>query len=303
MRARSLLLAGLVLSSCQFATDFNVTYDGDGPPTAAALSDFEFGIDHRDDVVVDDLEWLGDHVENGPNDRCTGPTTKRTIERGVRAQGFNDDWIYVCVPGGDPAKAHVMTSIGDTSGYSIGSFTPAEVSTDVTEVRWDVNITDLGLRQWTEVKIVPVDAFDFEDLPCAHDLPCDNSEHGDLGSVGTSFFDHRLAIHNGTELADNGVVWGSPFFQSGDPAVSDLAERRSHIFADNGDGTLSFSIEQADGSFYEFTMPGAFPSGPVRVVFSDHNYTPNKDTAAGFPDGDGDGIADYTWHWDNIAIS
>ena len=76
------------------------------------------------------------------------------------------------MPGGDVAKAHVMTSIGDTSGYSIGAFAPKQVFTGVREVRWDVNQTDLGDRQFTEVAIIPVDKFDFDKMPCNASLPC-----------------------------------------------------------------------------------------------------------------------------------
>ena len=306
MRTLTALAAALAVlaTSCQFATDFRHTYDADGPLTSADLgADFEVGIYHRDDVLVDMASWPGDHVATGPDGECSGPSEKRTIERGERSEGFNDDWIYVCVPGGDPAKTHVMTSIGDTSGYSIGAFAPATTFTDVDEVRWAVNITDLGTRQWTEVKVIPAGAFDFQNLPCAVEwLPCDTSDHGDLGSVGTTFFNHEVGIHDGSELVTHWATWGGPWLHPDDPALSDLRERREHVFRDNGDGTLTFAIEQADGSFFELTTAGAFPDGDVRVVFADHNYTPNKDLPGGFPDGDGDGQADYTWHWDDIVV-
>ena len=41
---------------------------------------------------------------------------------------------------------------------------------------------------------------------------------------------------------------------------------------DNGDGTVTFT-----GAGVSITEQGSFPDGPVRVVFYDHNYTPDKD--------------------------
>jgi hypothetical protein len=182
-----------------------------------------------------------------------------------------------------------MTSIGDTSGYSIGAFTPNQTFTGVREVRWDVNITDLGLRQFTEVKVIPSNRFNFQDLPCAIDLPCSTSDVGDLGAVAASFFNHVMHIHNGSSLIKDDVNW----FRSSpnDPALSSVVIRRTQIFRDNGDGTLTFGVEREDGSFEELTVPGSFPEGPVRVVFADHNYTPTKADPSSF-----------TWHWDDIEI-
>ena len=144
------------------------------------MSRFEVGLYHRDDHVVSQLEWPGDHPVTGPDDECGSPFEKRVVHRGERSEGFNDEWIYRCVPFGDVAKAHVMTSIGDTSGYSIGAFSPDQVFTGVGEVRWDVNQTDLGARQWTEVAIIPADVFDFQNLPC------------DIGACGLTYKEIRL---------------------------------------------------------------------------------------------------------------
>ena len=258
----------------------------------ASMARFEFDIYHRDDHLVSNNEWFGDHVPTGPNDACTAPEEKRLITRGERSSDFNDDWIYRCAPGGDVAKAHMMTSIGDTSGYSIGAFTPTEVFSDVSEVRWDVNITELGDRQFPEVKIVPAAAFDFQDVPCAVDwLPCQTSTHGQLGSVGTSFFNHTPLINNGNSSAD-GEQWTKPWMSEGDPALTSIRIRRQHFFRDNGNGTLTLGIEREDGTFYQLTHNGSFPTGPVRVVFADHNYTPDKEET---PIG-------HTWHWDNLLV-
>ncbi len=286
-----------------FAEDFS----GDG-----SLERFDFGIYHRDDHVVETTSWLGDHASTGsdPSDPCglpdPNPDTvnpneldyKRVIERGDRATGFNDDWIYRCSPLGNRDLAHLMTSIGDTSGYSIGGFAPKQSFTGVTEVRWDVNITNLGNRQFPEIKLIPVDRFDFQNLPCAVEwLPCDTSTHSQLGSVGTSFFNDEMLIDAGSGI-DQGQKPSYGGWPETDPARDSIRTRRTHFFRDNGDGTLTFGIEQEDGSFNELTGPGAFPSGAVRVVFADHNYTPLKAVR----DGNVEGPITFTWHWDDIAI-
>lgn len=261
----------------------------------ASFGRFDTGIYHRDDWVVTETSWMGDHQPAGPNDNCGSPMEKRLIERGDRDQGFNQDWIYRCRPAGNAELAHLMTSIGDTSGYSIGAFTPTEVFNDVTEIRWDVNITDLGARQFPEVKVIPVDTFDFQNLPCSIEwLPCLTDTHADLGSVGTSFFHAEPAINNGTETV-KGYDWDSGWRDTGtDPARQSIKTRRTHFFRDNGDGTLTFGIEKEDGNFETISATGSFPSGDVRVVFADHNYTPRKDEPSDIT---------FTWHWDNIAIT
>jgi hypothetical protein len=255
---------------------------------------FETGIYHRDDWVVGETSWMGDHRSTGDNDACSSPMEKRVIERGNRADGFNQDWIYQCRPAGKAELAHLMTSIGDTSGYSIGAFAPIETFQNITEVRWEVNITDLGARQFPEVKIIPVDTFDFQNLPCSVEwLPCDTDSHAELGSVGTSFFHAEPAINTGDRFV-NSWDWDSEWRDTGtDPARDSITTRRTHFFRDNGDGTLTFGIEKEDGDFETVDAPGSFPDGEVKVVFADHNYTPRKDEPADIT---------FTWHWDDISI-
>ncbi len=261
-----------------------------------SLARFDFEIYHRDDFVnADNLTWPGDHAVVGPNDVCGPPEEKRVVNRGDRADGFNDEWIYRCAPGGDVGKAHLMTSIGDTSGYSIGAFAPKQSFRNVREVRWDVNITELGNRQFPEVKLIPVNTFDFQNLPCAIEwLPCDTDLHRQLGSLGVSFMNHEMTINDGNDSQSLTPRWGDHFLNPGDPAVDSIRIRRTHVFRDNGNGTLSFGIEQEDGSFHTVSRPGSFPTGPIRVVFADHNYTPLK-AENGRP-------STFTWHWDNLTV-
>lgn len=271
-----------------------------------SLDRFEVGIFHRDDFVVTSTSWFGDHAPTGPNDSCGPPEQVRLIERSDPS-----GWIYRCRPGGDVAAAHLMTAIGDTSGYSIGSFTPYETFEGIREVRWDVNMTDLGYRQFTEVKVIPEATFDTQQLPCAIDFPCDTPSHGALGSVGTSTFNGELHIHNGSQLSSQ--QYDTP----ADPALNEIRTRRTHFFRDNGDGTLTFGVERPDGSFQTHTANGSFPAGPVRVVFADHNYTPEKSVDEGQVNrticreaGKFEPSSSlsppclrYTWHWDDIEIT
>lgn len=279
-----------------------------------SMARFDFDVYHRDDSLVRVVEWPADHVSTGPNDLCGPPSESRTIVRGERDEGFNDDWIYRCVPGGDLEKAHVMTSIGHTSGYSIGAFTPKQAFQDIQEIRWDVNQTDLGARQWTEVTLIPVDTFDFENLPCLDGLPCSTVLHSDIGSVGTHWGGTRVRIIGTPDQAggynqsagergyrcqgcsrEPSMRFGEAYGVD-DPALTSVVIRRKNFFRDNGDGTLTWGYELEGGEFQEFTAPGSFPEGPVRVVFKDHNYTPLKSPSLLLPE------TTFTWHWDNIEI-
>jgi hypothetical protein len=102
------------------------------------LERFDHGIYHRDGVMIAQTSWSGDH-----DAACGPPETQRDVRRDVVDESF-----YLC-------RDHLMTSIGDTSGYSTGWFSPKQTFLGATEVSWDVNVTDLGVRQWWEVAIVP----------------------------------------------------------------------------------------------------------------------------------------------------
>ena len=85
-------------------------------------------------------------------------------------------------------------------------------------------------------------------------------------------------------------------YGAGDPALTSVAIRRSNYFRDNGDGTLTWGLVLEDGTPCKLARPGAFPAGPVRVVFKDHNYTPLKSPATLLD------VTTFTWHWDNIEV-
>ena len=181
-----------------------------------------------------------------------------------------------------------MTSMSDIDGYTILSFSPDQVFSDFSEVCWDVNVTDLGGRKWTQMLIVPEEAFQANDerldyiSPVTQDVDQTAVTMPD-GTLMYQNWDHAFRMYDGqTEtLVDTELF-----------TVADKAKRYHHCLADNGDGTVTMEQERADGEIYRQTVPGTFPE-EGRVIFQDDNYTPLKDGP----------IAGFTWHWDNIEIS
>ncbi|WP_154723352.1 hypothetical protein [Ilumatobacter coccineus] len=249
-------------------TQFFESFDGN-----TGLDRFRTGLFHRDDTVITQHSWQGDHDLD-----CNAPPTERTIDR-----NDIDGWRYLC-------KDHLMTSIGDTSGYSVGWFSPDQVFDSITEVCWDVNLTDLGSRQWWKVAVLSTSAPDIMSEVAASELSDLNGSDRAIASYGgVGGWKGKMRI--GDERQD----WFG--MDSGD----DKKTRYPACFRDNGNGTLTFTMTgPKDGgavSTESFTSAGSFPDGPLKVVFQDHNYTPTKsDNGVGTPVG-------FTWHWDNIIIS
>ena len=237
------------------------------------LERFETGMYHRDDFLVAQTQWTGDHDLN-----CGDPATQRTVLRSNPAQAF-----YLC-------RDHLMTSVGDTSGYSIAWFAPRQTFQGGvhTKVSFDVGVTDLGNRKWWEVSIVPVGApylatLDF--VAIAAEIPIYDDQSvvvgkGPYGNDGNIFTDG---------VARDPLGWGHVCGgDAADPEGCDSkAIRRTFTITDNLNGTITF-----DYLGTRYTYPGQFPD-QFEVYFKDHNYTPDKD---GVPVG-------HTWHWDNILIT
>ena len=232
-------------------------------------------------TAVSTSSWFGDHDMS-----CGGPTTRRTLAARNAAGQFDDSkMLYTC-------KNHLMTSMGDVSGYSIVWFSPNQTFSKVSEVCFDVNLTSnlLGGRQWWEVAVVPVGSTEiFADLGVAGTANVMN--YGEVGATVLSFTENPayLKLSVGNDLVGTG-------FPSIDAYRSDIATRVQHCMKDLGNGKLQVSTFNQDGSPYTFTANGSFPSGQVKVVFKDHNYTPNKDACPGGTCGS------YSWHWDNIVV-
>ena len=196
--------------------------------------------------------------------------------------------FYVC-------RDHMMTTMGDVSGYSVVWFSPDRTFADVAEVCWDVSVSSEVLedRQWWEVMVVPAGAPDVTAiswLAGTANVPT----YGQANAVVLGFGPDdpqypKISVGDGEPAAGpwpHVPAWGAAF--------ASVAIRVPHCLRDLGNGQLEYSTTLAGGSPWSFRTSGAFPAGPLKVVFKDHNYTPNK--ACGL-------CASYTWHWDNIRIS
>jgi hypothetical protein len=226
--------------------------------------------------------WTADH-----DLACGAPETQRPLSSS-RTDFRVAELVYVC-------RDHVMSTMGDVDGYSIVSFSPDQTFTAATtdRVSWDVNVTDLGGRQWWEVVIVPLNEPHLATIDWMASV-------AQIASYGPG----TIAVANGPTggnlaVTTQGVtrnpygwhgictnVWGS------DPEGCAAKHiRRPFTVVDNRNGTVSVSYLGQT-----WTYPGAFPN-EFRVYFKDHNYTPDKDDKC--PGGTCPG---YTWHWDNIAV-
>lgn len=224
-----------------------------------------------------DGTWSGDHNLN-----CDGPQTQRVVHDRL------DEVIYYCQPGGDPAKGHVMTSMGHIDGYSIVAIAPDRSFTDASRVCWDVNLTDLGQRQWWEAHLIPEAAFQANNRKLAYLTPLrENVDSTALpypsGSVNVAMMFGETDIFSGRSIIHDDK---SPQAFK----VTSKAKRYRHCLTDNGDGTLTWEQERDTGT-RTFTVAGAFPS-EFRLIFTDHNYTPLKDGP----------VAGMTWHFDALLV-
>ena len=269
-------------------SDFVVSFDGN-----VGLDRFDYGLWHRDDHLVSSEDWTGDHDTN-----CGSPDTQRPIQRD-RWQGS----FYLC-------RDHMMTSVGETSGYSLAWFTPKQTFTDQKVVSWDVNVTDLGGRQWWEVMIYPEsDAARYfkaaESVDGTDCLVCTTEDwiaqtanllpYGPgsivVGNGPAALQDPHIHSDGGENLYEGGTktcAGGYTWFQESG-ACDSKKTRLTFTMTDDEDGTITVDY----GGAFTQTIDGSFPDEPWRVVFKDHNYTPDKD---GTPIG-------HTWHWDNVSVT
>lgn len=258
------------------------------------LDRFHAGVWHRDPYTVDQTQWPGDHDMN-----CGTPDTSRTIHRGsplsgtqrifpgssIGGNGVNfppGEYFYTCVD-------HLMTSVGDTSGTSILWFSPAMSFPSITEVTFNVNLTNLGMRKWWKVGIVSEAKWNSSDNnQCCGTGPGFLHLDGVLDSADVLWFTWNENQPHG--LLQIGWDLGPCCGVQANPAPTDKATRFPVRITDNKNGTLTFSV-----AGQTLTRPNALPVCPCRVVFTDESYTPNKaeDQQVTNP---------YTWHWDNVVV-
>lgn len=275
---------------------------------------------YRDPFVVNHVTGRSDHASTG-GINCTGPEETRPQTRD-NPSGH----LYQCLPGGKRSVGHQMAYAMDTSGYGFVGALPDQVFTGVREVSLKINPTTAGSRNFVEIKIIPADDVYVNAMPCIPDLPCnDGWDYDELDAVGAGTqsqdgtglsiatpqqpdgyaFDHYnyQMLANGDRLFARCAGINYCFHVATHESTIGVRKRYEHIFRDNGNGTLSFGIERVDGKFAWVEAPGAFPTGPVRVVIAFHNYTGTKDgNGPGFGGNLTPSIGGFTWHWDRLAV-
>lgn len=256
---------------------------------------------------------------------CGNPNmTYRSIDLGPGAFGetapasSSDPAFYPCLPGGNPASGHLMTS-ANTEGYVIAWFSPKGYFNDVRKVCFDNNLNYIGNGIWFQLEfLTPAEAsrkpvidgvtYDVMDLGfTSPDFPNNGGVSTPQGtaSAGVKFLvgghdnaaDARLLLRSWV----NGAFPGGASGVDAGPATTDKAPRYQICTTDNGNGTLTITNASPDGTVHTNTLVGAIPDGPVRVVLEHDEYNPDKhhDGNGGVGTNEGEG---YTYHWDNVQV-
>ncbi|MBX2836886.1 MAG: hypothetical protein KTR35_08520 [Gammaproteobacteria bacterium] len=300
-----------MISDPIYFNDFSSETDGN------RLNQF---VAYRDPFVVNHETGYSDHASTSAVD-CTAPEETRSQTRNNPSAH-----VYQCFPGADTTLGHQMAYAMDTSGYGFTGALPDQVFEGLREVSVDINTTSAGSRNFIEIKVIPADQVYVNAMPCIPDLPCnDGWDYDDIDAVGAGTNsqagtgltiatpeqpdgfafdlynvqqrpngDHLYAQCSGTDYC---------FHVATHQGNTGIRERFTHIFRDNGNGTLAFGIEQADGTYSWVEAPGSFPQTAVRVVVAFHNYTGTKDgNGPGYQGNVSPSSGGFTWHWDNLSI-
>lgn len=294
---RTLAPAGTPVSACApppppppgDAGDFNSEDLRSAPDPSGA---FQYGLWHRDSFLVAEESWA---VRP-----CVVGAPELTATRSEWMSSF-----VLCDTG--TGNFLLRSAVGDTSGYSIGWFTPRQTFTRAAQptVSWEVNLTNLGSRQWWEVIVIPAG-------DSTHYLPLQD-QRGDgtdckvcvtadwlAGVFGVNgYAPHDVVVGNGPFGGDVNITTGAAGRYDGwqslhgdfgllTPEQSNGSGLFRFQVTDNFDGTLTIDY----GGLFTQTVPGSLPA-QYEVVFKDHNYTPDKD---------GQGFNGHTWFWDKIRI-
>jgi hypothetical protein len=233
-------------------------------------------------------DWHADHGMS-----CENPNTSNRTIHLTSQQQAGEAAYYYCAPDGNQDKAHVMTTV-NTEGYVTVWFSPKPIFRNVTKVCWDQNITDLGGGKWTVVNfLTPAEYVGKTDLGyTSPDFPGNGGPTSPQGPAanGVKVFRGGMASYTNRQFRDGarGVT------------VTDKAARYKHCVIDNGNGTLTTTIAQPNGSTVSRTVTGNIPDGDIRVQFGDDSYNPDKHFDARGAAPNSTGL--YTWHWDNIQI-
>jgi len=275
---------------------------------------------YRDPFVINHTTGSSDHGSTG-GINCTAPENTRLQ---TRTNPYAH--VYQCLPNGDSSAGHQMAYAMDTSGYGFTGALPDQVFEGAREVSVDINTTSAGSRNFVEIKVIPADSVFVNGMPCIPDLPCnDGWDYDDIGAVGAGTDSQEgVGLTIATAQYPDGILYdlyNSTMLPNGDLLYAQcsgtdfcfkvqtyagnrgIRERYKHTLRDNKNGTLSFGVEQPDGSYAWVEAPGAFPVGPVRVVVAFHNYTGTKsENGPGFAGNMSPSTGGFTWHWDNLEV-
>ncbi|WP_426527836.1 hypothetical protein [Bradyrhizobium sp. McL0615] len=233
-------------------------------------------------------DWHADHGMS-----CENPnTSSRTIHLTSQQQAAEAAYYY-CAPDGNQDKGHVMTTV-NTEGYVSVWFSPKPTFRNVSKVCWDQNITDLGGGKWTVVNfLTPAEYGGKTDLGyTSPDFPKNGGPSSPQGPAANGVKVFRGSMNSYTNNQFHEGARGL--------TVSDKAARYKHCVIDNGNGTLTTTIAQPNGTTVSRTVAGNIPDGDIRVQFGDDSYNPDKHFDARGVASNSTGL--YTWHWDNIQI-
>ena len=233
-------------------------------------------------------DWHADHGM-----MCEDPnTTNRTIHLTSQEQA-KDAAVYHCMPGGDPAKGHLMTSV-NTEGYVTVWFSPKQTFRNVAKVCWDQNITDLGGGKWTTVNFLTAAEYGGKSELgyTSPDFPKGGGPSSPQGAAANGVKVFRGEMNSYTDSKFHGGARGVK--------VLDKAARYQHCVTDNGNATLTTMMAQPGGRIVSRVVAGSIPKGDIRLEFADDSYNPDKHFDAKGAPPNASNL--YTWHWDNIEI-
>lgn len=270
--------------------------DPSSPSQALLPRTFDYAVTHRihpKDILNSFPTYRADHGLD-----CAGPKQPNPAMHEVQTSHFSsgdnpDQSFFIC-------KKHMMSSMGDVSGYSVTSFWPRQEFDfgNGGVLEFDVNINENPGRFWWEILIAPRDQL----KPGAAEdhWPIDEVYPEDRIRFGwSSSGERRIGVGAGLNPPQgwivNDVSWRTPrFINPSDPAITDRTiRRRMRLTLENS--VIHWDFETADGSFHRHSVdvPGGLPFSRGLVLFKTHAYTPNKDDNFDFT----------TWHWDNIRFS
>lgn len=305
MRVIHLFLIILCISSVRSRKwGLRLTFDGtpDSPSQSLLPTKVcDYVVTHRTDVgehfSKKFREYPGDHDAN-----CRGPDPAvvplpqhaiRTTQLGTG--GKPDAAFYIC-------SHHMMTALGDVSGYSIASFYPKREWVFATggEIRFHVSNNSKRSRHWYEIVVTPRNltrlAAGPEWAPIDETYP---KKH-----IAVRFFNGNREMEASAGATDAVVSTSDPDqgrFQwhatyPNDPSLTDRRVLLQHRLKVSNDlRTVSWAVLTHRGEWDSLELrlaePISFTQGIVQI--KTHSYTPRKDGNKN----------DYTDHWDNIMFS